>query len=348
MIRATDIADFYQQLALLIKSNLPLPDSLHRLAKQFPRRDMARVIEQLGAETARGRAFSDVLRERVDVFPPLHSQLLIAGETTGTLPVMLFTVAQFARIQHFLATRLRDVIAYPLLTIHVACWVMFFLSCRVMTIYEGIFTDLLGGWSYVPPLSKLVLGTGLFIQNHGGTFVALYLLFVALSVALFLPTSRSRRALLHIIAILPGTRRLLHALDAARLCNLWSSFIAQGMPAADILHATCRLVEAPALRTALERAANAVAAGRSIAEALDNEGSVDGLIVMTVEHAAEQDLADELLKLGELFEHRVAMGIRAATQAWLLMALIAMVLTVGLVVVGMFLPLIQLMRGMMY
>ncbi len=343
MIRATDIADFYQQLALLIKSNLPLPDSLVRLAKQFPRRKMAQIVERLGEETARGRTFSQVLKEHADVFPPFHSQLLAAGETTGTLPVMLFTVARFARVQHFLVSRLREVFAYPLLTIHVACLVLGFLSVRVIPFYVNIYSDMYGG-DYLPWLTRIVFGMGLLISNNIGVFGALYLAFVVLSAVIFLPTHRCKRGLLHIVAVMPGTRRLLHELDAARLCSLWSSFVAQAMPSVDILRASSRLVAAPTLRTSLERAADAVAAGRGVADALDNETAVDGLIVMTLEHADEQDLADELLKLAELYENRVAMGVRWATQAWTIIALVSMIVTVGIVVVSLFLPLIQFVR----
>jgi type II secretory pathway component PulF len=345
MIRATDIADFYQQLALLIKSNLPLPDSLVQLAKQFPRREMARIIEELGDATAQGWSFSEVLKNRSDVFPPFHSQLLAAGETTGTLPVMLFTVARFARVQHFLISRLRDVLAYPLLTIHSACLITLFFSFRVVPAFALIFEDLTGDWG-LPYLTQRVMSIGLFITNHAVFFGALYAAFVATSIALYLPGRRAHGIMMRIVSVLPGMGNLVRSLDMARLCTLWSGFIRGGMPVRDILAASSQLVESGRLRDALQRAAKSTAGGQRIATALQRESTVDGLIAMTLEHADESDLAEEFLHLGELYEHRVAGGARSVAQSWTIATFIVMITIVGMVVVAMFLPMITIMHSL--
>ena len=52
--KTTDIADFYQQLALLTRSNLPLPDSIRQLAGSFNKSEFRDMLEHVSRDTASG------------------------------------------------------------------------------------------------------------------------------------------------------------------------------------------------------------------------------------------------------------------------------------------------------
>jgi len=338
---ASEVADFYQQLALLIRSNLPLPDSLRQLGRYFPNREFQNVILALSERTARGEKFADILRQYPRFFPPFHVQLITAGEAAGTLPEILFAVARSARFAQLMTARVRDLTAYPLLTVHL-CFVTFFLlSVYVISGFGAIFADILDG-EHLPALTHVVLGVATSIRNAKEFIVPVYLVFLAFSLWLFTPGMRAHQTLLTVINGLPGSLRIVHSLDSSRLCSMLSTFLRQKMPFPTALETTSELVQQRKLQQALSRAAHEVEAGGDLVEALSRERWVDRLIVLTFRHTPEAELPQELERLSELFEHRVTLSARSATLTWAMFAMIFMTLSVALVVIAMFLPLISI------
>ena len=338
---ASDIADFYQQLALLIKSNLPLPDSLRQLGRYFPKHDFQNAILEIGACTERGEKFSAVIGRYPRFFDPFHIQLISAGEASGTLPEVLFSVARFARFGQLLTARVRDIIAYPALTIHLCLVVFLFMSAYIIPPFADVYRDLLGTCQ-LPHMTALVVQIGDLISEHRQLLSAAYVVLLVFTLWLFVPCLAAHRTMLAVISLLPGSCRIVHSLDSARLCGMWSTFLRQNMTLPDAIRLSAELVESKALRQALLRAAGNMKSGSSAVEIMSRERAIDALVVLTFRHTPEEELAEELRRLGELFEHRVTLAARSATMTWTVAALVLMTLSVGFVVISLFLPLVTL------
>ncbi len=344
--RAFDIADFYQQLALLIKSNLPLPESLRQLARHFPKRDFQEAVARIAEETARGRDLSDALAAYPQFFRPLDRQLLAAGEKSNMLPEVLAEVAKLAHVKALVVAHLRDALWLPLLTLHVVLLVVFFLSLKILPIYEAIFVDFLGDGMHLPWLTRQVLSFGFVVRALRVPEVVLYGCFLVGSIVVSLPTRFSRRVLFSVMHWLPAAPRLTRALDLARLCNAWSVFIRNEMPLHGAIEASAELVESPRLAKGLRRVAGRIQGGVAPADALEDERTLDGLVGLTVRHVPGNELGRELEHLGRLYESRSTATIREVKTAWTVGATAVMAVLVGVVVIAMFLPLITIVHGM--
>ncbi len=261
--RSFDIADFYQQLALLIRSNLPLPESLHQLAKHFPRHDFQEALTKIADETSRGRNLSDALAAYPHFFGPLERRLLAASENSNTLPEVLAEVAKLARVQGLVVGYLRDIMQHPALTVHVAVLIVFFFSFRILPIYDELFHDLLGGWYRLPWLTEQVMKVGDFVRRFWLPLAVLYVGFVGLSLAVSLPNDFSRRVLLRVARCVPGGKGIARLLDMARLCNVSSVFVRQNMPLHEAFAASATLMEHSGLGGALERTARGIQEGQA-------------------------------------------------------------------------------------
>ena len=338
---ATHVCDFYQQLALLVRANLPLPDSLRQLGRDFPQPKFQRVLTDIGKQAASGHSLAEAMRRFPDYFSAFHIQLVAAGEATGTLPQVLFTIARSARFSQLFVARIRDVIAYPLLTIHLALLLGLGLSIFVVPVFAEMFADLYEG-ARLPAMTEAVLGMAAFIQTFRYVFLVLYILLFIFSVWVVSPGLAAHRALLRVTRILPGACQLLRSLDAGRLCSLWSTFLARRMTLPDMLASSVELVESGALAEALERMSRRAAEGTGAGELMAREKQIDPLIVLTFRHTPEEELPAELERLATLFEHRVSLAARSAAITWSAIAIIAMAFFVGFTVIAMFAPLIQI------
>lgn len=337
--RASEIADFFQQLALLVRSGLPLPSSLRQLGRYVPRADFRRAILEIGARTERGEKFSDVLRQYPRFFDAFHAQLLAAGDSSGALPEMLLAVARSARFGETLTTRARDTLGYPLITIHLCAIVGLVLSHWVIPPFGQFYVDLLGGCP-LPAMTGFVMNIGHFVNAYFFWFAAAYVVLAVFSVWMFTPGIAAHRTMLAVLNRLPGSWHIADALDGARLCGFWSAFVRQRVPFPDALWTSAQLVERSGLRLALARAAQKAEAGQSPADVLAAEPILDPLIALTFRHTPENELADELAGLAELYDHRVGMAARSATMTWSALGIIFMAVCVGMIVMSLFVPLI--------
>ncbi len=344
-LHAETIADFYQQLALLIESNLPLPAALRELARQPLDAGFQQALVALAERTDKGVSLSEALKACPEYFAPHQVQLLAAAERTGALAAGLFDVARHAQLQAGLTTRIRGILAYPLFCLLVAALIALGVAAWVAPVYDGVLHDLYGGRRYLPWLTRVVLGAADAL-NCVRPLALSALVVVAIGGAwLCSPALSAHRECLRVLSRIRGSAGLLRTLGCARLCSVWASYIEQGLPFPEALQASAAMEAEPAVADELRRAAAAVSGGQAPAEALAGLRRVDRLVAVALKHAPEAELAEELRRLAELFEQRAERLTHGVTTAWTVVSLIVMTVVVGVVVIAMFLPLACMMGG---
>jgi type IV pilus assembly protein PilC len=85
---------FSRTLATLLTGGLPLVPSLETAARSIDSRSIARAV-RTSVETVREGKGLAVSLERTGVFPELSIEMIEVGESTGALPQMLNSVAEF-------------------------------------------------------------------------------------------------------------------------------------------------------------------------------------------------------------------------------------------------------------
>jgi type IV pilus assembly protein PilC len=342
---STATAEFYYQLGLLLRSGLPLPESLRQLASDLYSATLQQAIEEAGAETSGGGSLTEILARHPTTFDPFLVRLLKVGEETETLPGMLFTVAQLARFEQFLVATLRGALAYPLLTIHTAMLVVIGASLFIIPKFTEIINELATGLT-LAGLTGFVLRVGNTIAEGGSFTILIYLMLLAVTLWLFTPTRGAHRAMVFLVNILPGTWKLSSTLDSARVSQMLGQFMSRDVPASDALNFAGRMANRTNLAKGLVRCADEIEQGVPFKQAIAACNELDPLIRLTVRHSPEENVSDELISLGELYEHRVMLSAKNAAAAWTAIVMIVAVVIVSTVIISMFLPLVTIIGNM--
>lgn len=85
---------FSRTLSTLLTGGLPLVPSLETAAKSIDSRQIARAVYSAGESVREGKGLAQSL-ELTKVFPELSVEMIEVGESTGALPQMLNSVAEF-------------------------------------------------------------------------------------------------------------------------------------------------------------------------------------------------------------------------------------------------------------
>jgi type IV pilus assembly protein PilC len=129
------VAMFSRMLSTLLQGGLPLVPALETASQSMQSRLMARGIQTSTQSVREGRTLSRSLEE-TKIFPELSVEMVEVGESTGALPVMLTSVAEFYEedLQNALAAAMS--LIEPLILIFMGLIVGFILISLYMPIFS--------------------------------------------------------------------------------------------------------------------------------------------------------------------------------------------------------------------
>ncbi len=129
------VALFSRTLATLLTGGMPLVPSLETASSAINSRRISRSVELAGKSVREGRTLSSSLEE-TQFFPELAVEMVEVGESTGALPAMLNSIAEFYEedVQNSLATALT--LIEPALLIFMALIVAFVLIALYLPVFS--------------------------------------------------------------------------------------------------------------------------------------------------------------------------------------------------------------------
>src|SRR5207249_11142234 len=114
-IRSRDIGLMYGQLADLIGAGVPLLRTLDSLIKSTVNTGLREVLKEIRASVADGKSLTDTLRQFPEVFPPLHTAMIQAGERAAFLEEVLRSLCGFLERFDELRSKVLGAMIYPAL-----------------------------------------------------------------------------------------------------------------------------------------------------------------------------------------------------------------------------------------
>ncbi len=345
-MKHSETADLYRQLGLLLRSNLPLPDSLRQLAAGLNSQEFRDALLKVAEKTESGAPLSEAMRLSRHGFKPMHVRMIERGETSGTLPETLFEVARLAHADGQVVSMLRTVAAYPVFVVLFSAALFFFIYSLVIPEFGVMIADWEMGQS-VPIVSRATYAVSRFLRANFPVFLAALL--GAVFGAAWLFASRSGRAtqlLLGMIKTVPFAAPVFRNLALSRVSSLWATLARHRTPVPEAFEIMADMAEDRAMSNALREVAARAAKGAPIAESLQQQSVLSPLLALTFRHTPEEDIPREMNALADIYRDRAALAIRKSVALWEAILIVGMSVWAGLSVIGIFAPLVALINAM--
>ena len=97
-VSATEFLVFNQELATLLKAGMPLVQSLDILRQKVPNQTFKAVLDDVFEKVRSGTAMSEAFEQHGDLFPPIYTASLLAGEKSGNLDQVLRRFIAYSRV----------------------------------------------------------------------------------------------------------------------------------------------------------------------------------------------------------------------------------------------------------
>lgn len=337
-LSAKDLALFTRQLATLAEV-APLGEALRTLTRQSEAARVRAIISDVHQGLIEGRRLADAMGRQSASFPPLFRAMVSAGETTGSLTVILERLADLLERQAEVRGKLLAALAYPIVLACVAMGVVAALMIFVVPRVVEQFNDV---GQQLPWLTRAVIA----LSGLAANMWWLALLVLAGAAAGFAALMRGKEFRLRFdgaLLRLPLLGRLLRDLHAARFARTLATMVASRLPLVEGLKLTVPTIRNMALAGATAELVVQVRAGGSLSAAMRDAGVFPPLLTYMAASGESAGRLDVMLERAADYLEREFDRFTATSMA-LLEPLIILVMgaAVALIILAILLPILQL------
>jgi type II secretory pathway component PulF len=335
-----DAALLSEQIAGLTRAGLPLASGLAALGAELPRGRLQRILGALARRLGQGASLDEAIAAQGSAVPAHLRGLVLAGERTGRMGEILGRFAGYVQIGAAVRRELLLSLVYPAVSIVFGSLLFVFILLFIVGGVERIFGDF--GLA-LPLLTQLLLALTRGLQQGGIPLLeGLTILGVIAGVVLAVFGPAHRRSLLSRLPILGPVWKWT---TLAEFCHLLGLLLESEVALPEAVPMAGQGVVDADLRTVARSLTGDLEHGQTLAAAMERRSyfpeGVGRIVGWAEEH---RSLPETLHMLGEMFEARARAQASFASTVCTVLTVVLMVGGIVLVVLGVFIPLFQLIQ----
>jgi general secretion pathway protein F len=334
-----DLVATTRQLATLLSAGLPLVTALSGVLDQVKKPALRRVLSQVRERVNEGSSLSVALAEHPTVFPSVYSAMIHAGESSGTLELVMERLAEFGEQQMAIQRKIQANLAYPTLMVSVGVLVVFFLMTYVIPRITRIFVEM---------KRALPLPTVLLIQISGffqkaWPFLVLLVIGAWIAARFYVKTEKGRRLYDRSVLRLPIVGGIVLRVIIARITRTLGTLLGNGVPLLTAMEIVRSLVGNVILGEVIEEARQEISEGATITTPLARGGVFPGTVIQMISVGEQSgNLEGMLFKIADTYEAEFETRITTLTSLLEPVLILALGGLVGFVVLAVLLPIFEM------
>lgn len=137
-----DVAMLTRQLATLVGAGIPLVEAVSALIEQVEKEELQKTLALIRDRLNEGTSLAKALEPHAHIFPPIYTNMVAAGEVSGTLETVLERLAEFMEKQAHLRGKVGGALAYPILMLLLGTGLMTVMMIVVVPKVTNIYATL--------------------------------------------------------------------------------------------------------------------------------------------------------------------------------------------------------------
>jgi general secretion pathway protein F len=338
-IRRRDISVFTSQFAALVQADIPVVDAFEIVIQQTEKPSVRRVLSVIKEEVNKGVSLADAFRLFPKYFPSLYTNMIRAGEESGSLEIVLARLADFLEKQIEMRSRVTATMAYPTLMLVVGSSVLFFLITFVIPTVSGIFKEM----NHALPLPTVIL-----LRVSGFLKVAWPYLLIAL-IGLFLAyksysrTAKGKAAVDRLKLRIPILGAQYKKMIMTRFTRTLATLLGNGVPVVTSFDIVKSIIDNTLISAEVERARDEIKEGKEISKPLGASGVFPPVIVSMIAVGEKSGQLEEMLnRASSIMEAELDSSLRRLMSLVEPLMILLMGGIVGFIVISILLPIFEM------
>ena len=263
-IRVADVALLTRQLSTLVRSGIPIEESLLAVSQQSEKPRVRSVVAGVRARVLEGRTLAEGMAAFPTVFPEIYRATVSAGEQSGHLDTVLERIADYAENRQILQQKIRNAMVYPVLLTVICLGIVGLLLGYVVPEVVRVFE---AGERELPILTRMLIAASDFLRAWWW-LMAIVIAGTAWGFRRWLRDPAARYRFDALKLRLPLIGRVTRGNNAARFARTFSILTASAVPVLEALQIAADVVINTPMRRAVQDAAVRVREGAPIARSI--------------------------------------------------------------------------------
>lgn len=334
-----DLVIMTRQLATMIESGLVLSEALDILQEQQSNRRLKETLGKISRDIKSGLDLASAIKKNPDIFPPLYSNLIKAGEASGKLDSVLLQMADSMEKDREFRARIKGAMIYPAVISVMMVGVMLIMLLFVIPRLTSLYTQ--SNIELPLPTKILITTSGFFIS-----YWWMILIFSVLAVVVFnrwVSTINGKYQFDSVLLKLPVMGKLIQETSLTNFTRTFGLLIAAGIPIIDSLVIVTDVVSNSVYKKALQACALGVERGLTLSSQLEQIGVFPKIVSQMFRVGEETGKVDAIaFKLSEYFESESDHMVKNLTVIIEPVILVLLGIGVAFLVLSIILPIYQL------
>jgi type IV pilus assembly protein PilC len=338
-IPANDFLLFNQELATLLKAGMPLAQSLDILRQQVPNVTFKAVLDDVFDKVRSGVSLSDAFASHGDLFPPIYTASLLAGEKSGNLDQVLRRFIAYTRLVGALKRNTISAMVYPAMLFALSIVVILIIMVRVVPAFTG-FYDTFG--AELPLATRVLTAVSNTIASR---ILILGLAFVGTIVFVWSWLQKAaNRARWHAVMLrLPFLGSVAQKFATSQFSRTLATLLGGGIPLVTALDVSARAIGNRYVGNQIDAMTVDVREGQSLAKAMASRRVFPDVALKMVEVGeATGALQDMLNAIADFFDEDIETTLARFTRLIEPIMLIVMAIVIAAILLALYLPVFQL------
>ncbi len=331
------LARMYRQLADLLRAGVPLLRALRLLGRGKTDLHLSKVMNEIADAVADGARLAVAMEARREVFPPVQIAMVRAGETGGFLEQVLARLGDFLEQQADLRSKVILNLTYPIILLTLSMLVVVGALIFFVPKFEPLFSRIELPWPTI-----VLLGASSAMTDHWGWMLLGVVAIVAGGMWLAKQSS-VRRAAAEYELRAPLIGGFVRAMCVARFTRILGTRLHNGIPLLAAMKISKDAAGHVVLAEAIDKAAESVRAGESLAAPLGQSGLFgDDVVEMISVGEQSNNLPEVLNTIADTIEKRIDRMLAVLLRLMEPALLLILAGVVVFIFIALFLPMLKM------
>jgi len=327
---------FTKQLAVLLKSGVPLLQALELLIEQFDG-SVRQMLINIKDEVKEGISFADALKKYPKVFDNIYVQLVRAGEASGKLEIILDRLTSYLERRAAIRKRVRSALTGPIIQLIVAVIVITVLLVFVVPSMAENFAE---SGKELPTSTKILLGISSIFTKYLW-IMAILLILAVVGYRWWRSTPNGARTIDQIKLRLPIIGYFTRTNAIVQFCYTLGMLLEGGVNLAESLDIVVNIIDNRVLADTLREARDKIIKQGKIAQYLKQTNLFPPIAIYLISTGEQSGQLDSmLLTVAKNYEEDLGEYADSLSAKIGPILLSVMAVVVGFIIISLMLPMI--------
>ena len=338
-VSVEDLSLMTRQLATLFKAKIQVVESFSALIEQSDNPKMRVILSEVRQKVNEGSSLAGALKDYPKVFDNIYVNMVEAGESSGTLDVVLLRLAEFTESSVKLKNKIKGAMMYPIIMLCVGSIVLGVILVLVIPKITKIFVSLK---KELPLPTQICIWLSDFLQNYWW-LVIMGAIGGAIAFKRWIASPKGKPIWDAFVLKVPVFGDLVMMINVSRFCSTLSTLLNSGVPILASLRIVKNLISNIHMQTAIENSRISISEGSSLAGPLTESGYFPKMVTHMVSLGEKSGELEPMLNIiSENYEDQVEAKLGGLTSILEPIMMVGMGGAVAFIVMSVVVPMMEL------